>query len=172
MQNQRCVAVSVFVTISALALFAAAPSAQTPATGNVPTVSRLVLQFTERETHLAERLAARDAAGAGNSLTDDFELRASNQPGRPIPRAEWLAQSTQSAGVGSRITQMAVHDLGETAVVSFMQGADTTPGLFVVDVWRRAGNDWKLAVRYASPIAGNVPIPGVPAAEPTIPKKY
>jgi len=27
-------------------------------------------------------------------------------------------------------------------------------------------------VRYAAPIAGNVPIPGVPPAEPTIPKKY
>ncbi len=159
-----------WLAILALGLQIAAAWAQ--ATGNVPTISRLVMQFTERETQLVERLAARDAAGAASSLTDDFELRASNQPGRPIPRAEWLAQSMQSAGVGTRITQMAVHDLGETAVVSFMQGADTTPGLFVVDVWRRAGNDWKLAVRYASPIAGNVPIPGVPPAERTIPKKY
>lgn len=147
-------------------------SAQPTATGRIPTVSRLVLQFTDRETQLDQRIRARDAAGAGNYLTDDFELRASNLPGRPVPRDDWLAQSIQSPGAESRITQMAVHDLGETAVVSFMQGPDTGGSLFVVDVWRRAGSDWKLAVRYAAPIAGNVPIPGVPAAQPTLPKKY
>jgi hypothetical protein len=161
-----------WITAVSLAAHAAGMAAQTAETARVPTVSRLVMQFTEREMQLSERLAARDAAGAGNLLTDDFELRASNQPGRPIPRADWLAQSMRPTGPGSRISQMAVHDLGETAVVSFMQGAETLPGLFVVDVWRRGGSDWKLAVRYAAPIAGNVPIPGVPAAEPTIPKKY
>jgi len=145
---------------------------QTTATGRVPTVSRLVMQFTEREMQLDQRIRSRDSAGAGNLLTDDFELRASNLPGRPVPRADWLAQSLQSPGPESRITQMAVHDLGETAVVSFMQGSDTGGSLFVVDVWRRAGSDWKLAVRYAAPIEGNVPIPGVPPAERTIPKKY
>ena len=67
---------------------------------------------------------------------------------------------------------MAVHDLGETALVSFLQGPDTTASFFVVDAWRRVGGDWKLAVRYAAPTAGNVPIPGVPAAEPNLPKKY
>jgi len=130
------------------------------------------MQFTEREVQLADRLAARDAAGAGSLVADDFELRASNQPGRPIARAEWLAQSMHSTGAESRITQMAVHDMGDSAVVSFMQGPDTGASLFVVDVWRRDGSDWKLAVRYAAPIAGNVPIPGVPAAEPALPKKY
>jgi hypothetical protein len=152
--------------------FSAQGSAQGTSTDRVPTVSRLVKLFGEREARLAERVAARDATGAGNMLTDDFELRASNLPGRPIPRADWLAQSMQSTGVGSRITQMAVHDLGDTAVVSFLQGPDTTASLFVVDVWRRAGDDWKLKARYASPTAGNVPIPGVPPADKNLPKKY
>jgi uncharacterized protein DUF4440 len=168
----RYVAVSAWLAISLLALPIADASGQTTATGRVPTVSRLVMQFTEREIQLAEHLRARNAGSAGNLLTDDFELRASNQPGRPVPRADWLAQSMQSASSESRVTQMAVHDLGETAVVSFLQGADTTPGLFVVDVWRRVGSDWKLSVRYAAPTAGNVPIPGFPPAEPNLPKKY
>jgi hypothetical protein len=170
MNIRRYVAMSAWLAISSLAPQITEASGQ--ATGRVPTVSRLVMQFTEREMQLADRLSARDPAGAGNLLTDDFELRASSQPGRPVPRADWLAQSTQSPGPGNRVTQMAVHDLGESAVVSFMQGPDTGGSLFVVDVWRRTGSEWKLAVRYAAPIAGNVPIPGVPAAEPTLPKKY
>ena len=166
----RYAAISAWLSLLAFPVVDA--SAQTTATGRVPTVSRLVMQFTEREMQLDQRIRGRDAAGAGNYLTDDFELRASNQPGRPIPRADWLAQSVQSPGPGNRVTQMAVHDLGDTAVVSFMQGPDTGGSFFVVDVWRRSGSDWKLAVRYAAPIAGNVPVPGVPAAEPNLPKKY
>ena len=164
--------IALWLAGAALAVHLGTAAAQTVAPGRVPTVSRLVMLFTERENEFAARIRAGDAAGAGSFLTDDFELRASNQPGRPIPRADWLAKSVQSPGASDRITQMAVHDLGDTVVVSFLRGPDTAASLFIVDVWRRAGSDWKLAVRYAAPTAGNVPIPGVPAAEPTLPKKY
>jgi len=148
-------------------------ASQTPATGRVPTVSRLVMLFTEQETRLAERVAARDEAGAGNLLTDDFELRASSQPGRPVPRADWMRQSLQSPGPVAAPTQMAVHDLGSVAIVSFLQRVDSKTNLLVVDVWRRAGDEWKLAIRYAAPAGlSNVPIPGVPPEAPEIPKRY
>jgi hypothetical protein len=132
------------------------------------------MQFTQQENRLAERLAARDAAGAGDLLTDDFELRAGPAPGRAIPRADWLRQSMQSPSGAASPTQMAVHDLGNAAVVSFVQRFESTKvNLFVVDVWRRVGDEWKLAVRYAAP-AGHAafPIPGVPPAAPEIPKRY
>jgi hypothetical protein len=41
----------------------------------------------------------------------------------------------------------------------------------VVDVWRRTGDEWKLAIRYIAP-AGGTSLPGVPRAEPEIPKRY
>ncbi len=145
-------------------------SAQTTATGRVPTISRLVMLFTERERELAARIRARDAAGAGSFLTDDFELRASSEPGRPVPRSDWIRQSIQSPSQEGTPTQMAVHDLGGTAVVSFLQPGGANAGLFVVDVWRRAGEEWKLAVRYVAPAGGAVP--GTTASEPEIPKKY
>jgi hypothetical protein len=129
--------------------------------------------FTEQETRLAERVAARDQAGVGNLLTDDFELRASSQPGRPIPRADWIRQALQSPAPVAAPTQMAVHDLGSVAVVSFLQRADSTTSLLVVDVWRRAGDEWKLAIRYAAPAGpSKVPMPGVPPEVPEIPKRY
>ena len=149
-------------------------AAQTTAPGRIPTISRLVMQFTEQETKLAARIRAKDAAGAGNVLTDDFELRAASQPGRPVPRADWLRQSMQTPGPEAAPTQMAVHDLGGTVVVSFLQTGDgDKASFFIVDVWRRSGEEWKLAIRYAaSAAAGGAPVPGVPPAEPEIPKRY
>ena len=158
----------------ALAAHAGVAAAQTPETSRVPTVSRLVMQFTERESELAARLRAGDAEGAGRLLTDDFELRAGPQPGRPVARDDWLRQSVRSPGPTTTPTQMAVHDLTETMMVSFLQSAaGGSASVFVVDVWRRAGADWKLAIRYIAPAgAGSMALPGVPPPEPTIQKKY
>jgi hypothetical protein len=158
-------------------MFAAASagpaSSQTSSTGRIPTVSRLVLLFSEQETRLAERIAARDQAAVGQMLTEDFELRAGSQPGRPIPRADWMRQSLQSPGPVVAPREMAVHDLGNAAIVSFLQRADGNANLFVVDVWRRAGEEWKLAIRYAAPAGpGNVAIPGVPPEKSEFPKRY
>jgi hypothetical protein len=156
------------------AVVASPGAAQAPAPASIPTVSRLVVVFTEHELRLTERIRARDAAGVGNLLTDDFELRASPRPGRPVPRADWIRQSTASPPALGVPTQMAVHDLGTAAVVSFLQPAEGAKGsLFVIDLWRRVGEDWKLAVRYAAPAGStSVPIPGVPPAAKEIPKRY
>ena len=68
--------------------------------------------------------------------------------------------------------EMAVHDLNGAAIVSFVQGRGQT-AIFVVDVWRMAGADWKLAIRYAAPAENAaVVIPGVGAEPAVIPKKY
>ena len=68
---------------------------------------------------------------------------------------------------------MAVHDLGSDAIVSFVQGDDATRAVFVVDVWRQAAADWRLAIRYASP-AGSAEFAILGAGSPPteIPKKY
>jgi hypothetical protein len=68
---------------------------------------------------------------------------------------------------------MAVHDLGTAAIVSFTQDGPSGP-MFVVDVWRgQGGAEWKLAVRYASPVGASAfVIPGAGPEEKEIPKKY
>jgi hypothetical protein len=157
-------------------LFAASilsASGQTP-DGRIPTVSRLVVLFTQQEMRLAERLRARDAAGVEALLTDDFELRASGRPGRPVPRANWIAQEMKSSAATTAPTEMAVHDLGNAAVVSFLQPSGSAKaGAFVVDLWRRDGEEWKLAVRYQAASGSNAtPMPSVPPASKEIPKRY
>ena len=144
-----------------------------PTGGRVPTVTRLVKLFLEKEASLATAVRNADANALGALLTDDFELRTGARAASPIPRADWMRELLRTRDPGGDISGMAVHDFGAIAIASFMQGTAKGP-LFVVDVWRgQAGGDWKLAIRYASP-AGSpaVTIPGGGTREPEIPKKY
>jgi hypothetical protein len=157
-----------------VALMAATQAAdERPTGGRVPTVTRLVKLFTEREAALADAVRAGDAERAQQLLTNDFEMRTGAASGSPIPRSDWLAEMIRSRDPGEAASGMAVHDLDGTAIVSFTQGGGPN-AVFVVDVWRPVtNNDWQLAIRYAAP-AGTAafPIPGAGAAAPVIPKKY
>src|SRR5882757_8394634 len=118
--------------------------------GRVPTVTRLVKVFTEQEGALAFAVRAGDASTVGRLLADDFEMRTGAMPANPVPRAEWLSEMMRERNSGDDLTGMAVHDLNGAAIVSFVQGRGPA-AIFVVDVWRMAGADWKLAIRYAAP---------------------
>jgi len=128
----------------------------------IGTVTRMVKLFSEQESVLIKSVQEHDMAVIEKILADDFEMRIGSRPNSPIPRSEWIRQSFKEPGPMFTIGQMAVHDYGNTAVVSFQQAP--TEGntrsrikeIFVVDVWIRpdASIDasWKLAVRYASPV--------------------
>jgi hypothetical protein len=139
----------------------------------VPTVTRLVKLFLDKEAALSAATRTGDSAAVKGFLADDFELRAGHRAANPVPLADWLREITRTKEPGGNATRMAVHDVGGgTAIASFNQdGANGS--LFVVDVWRQQGGDWKLAIRYASPAGSPAfAIPGVGPAEPEIPKKY
>jgi hypothetical protein len=143
-----------------------------PTGGRVPTVTRLVKLFTEQEAALASAIRAGDASTVGRFLTDDFEMRMGGMAANPVPRTEWLSEMMRVRNPGDGAAGMAVHDVNGAAIVSFVQGRGQA-AIFVVDVWRMAGADWKLAIRYASPAeSAAVVIPGGGAAPAVIPKKY
>ena len=112
-------------------------------------MTRQVAEFSQHERALAEALHNADRATSDHMLMADFELRDSAMPNQPTPRAQWLA----SAHPDTAAEQMAVHDYGDVAVVSFVNRADKpASAAFVVDVWHKQGTDWQLAVRYQSQI--------------------
>lgn len=167
----RSISLLAMVTLSV----AATPSiaADEPAGGRVATVTRLVKLFLEREEALSAAMRAGDAASLERTLTDDFELRAGARAASPIPRADFLKDVVRSRPASEAPGRMAVHDLGNVAIVSFVQGDDAKRAVFVVDVWRQSGPDWKLAIRYAAPAGTqDFPIPGAGAPPTEIPKKY
>ena len=160
--------------VLAVLLVASGPSvADEPASGGrVTTVTRLVKLFLEKEAALGAAVRNADATALGSLLTDDFELRTGARAASPIPRADWMREVLRTRDPGGDISGMAVHDLGAIAIASYTQDSANGP-MFVVDVWRGQGNDWKLAIRYAGPAGSPAfAIPGGAAGEPEIPKKY
>lgn len=161
------------LSIAALALLPALAFAQA---GRVPTVTRLVKLFLDLEGTLLDAARSGDRAALERQLADDFEMRVAQRPGEPVPRADWLAHTLAARPPAAQIEQMAVHDEGQAALVSFLlrpQGTQQWP-TFVVDTWVRAGDEWRLQVRYAAPVPAHSPrVAGEGSAStPAIPKRY
>jgi hypothetical protein len=125
-----------------------------PATGRIPTVTRLVKIFSQLENDLIARAHAADPQALDAMLDPAFEMRLGAQPGVPVPRDEWMHAARTASREAPRIDRMAVHDFGTIAVVSFREtpatGAARGKPQFVVDCWKRVGDEWTLAVRYVS----------------------
>src|SRR6185369_14662126 len=92
-------------------------AADEPATGRVGTVTRLVKTFLDREEALSAAMRAGDAASLERTLTDDFELRAGARAASPVPRADFLKDVVQNRPASEAAGRMAVHDLGNVAIV-------------------------------------------------------
>lgn len=158
----------IFLALSA-ALGSAGADGQAPTGGRGgPVPTRNVAIFTKLENALADAVQRRDADAMARIVSDDFEIRSAPVPGVPTARdAALQAWSQLPAPASSAIGQMAVHDYGELMVVSFVSKQVTgaaAQSFFVVDTWKRAGTDWKLAVRYAAPIVeGAAVVPGTAA---------
>ena len=160
-----------------VSVFAASASASEGSAGRIPTVTRLVRMFSEMEGNLVQAVEKRDKQAVSKMLSDDFEMRIGATPGDPIPRAAWMQQSFAEPKSSSIIEQMAVHDFGKVAVVSFLwkMQIEKSAGVHeisIVDIWTQGPDNWKLTVRYAGP-TGTVasPLPGVPMNVPAFEKK-
>ena len=108
------------------------------------TLTRTVKIFSELENQLDDARRSHDETALTKLLDANFEQRGGNTPSAPTPRAKWLAQRSPSK---AEISQMAVHEYGNVAVVSF---ADAAQRAFVVDVWNKADDHYALSVRYIS----------------------
>ena len=145
--------------------------------GRIPTVTRLVHEFFQLEGKLSQAVEKRDTPTVSNLLSDDFEMRVGAMPGTPIPRAAWIQQSFVEHESSTEMEQMAVHDFGKIAIVSYLWKIKAIKSkmerdIFIVDTWRQEAGAWKLAVRFAGPGAqSDYPIPGVPIIEPAFEKK-
>ena len=171
---------SLFLTLllsMTVTMLAAPALASANGVGRIPTVTRLVRIFSELEDNLANAVEERDAQAASKLLGGDFEMRVGAMPGNPIPRAAWIQQSLSEPKSSSVMEQMAVHDLGAIAIVSYSwkvkaEKSEAVRDIFIVDVWKRGADDWELAIRYAAPAGkDDLPVPGAPANAPVFEKK-
>lgn len=161
------------VLVGGLLVGSVSAEADTSAPIQVPVLTRLVKLFFGYETRLLDAAKSRDLSALNELLDDDFELRAGPVPGDPTPREDWLRESLGDSSVAYGIEQMAVQDLGQAAVVSYLGRRKGGNNLFFVDVWVKKSGHWKLAVRYLSPAgSANTQLPGWAKKEATLDKRY
>ena len=147
----------------------------------VPTVTRLVKLFTQLEHDIITSLKNNDKPMLSSLVDDRFEMQVASQSKEPVPMSAWLDKSlAESSLYQYEISNMSVYDYGGTAIVSFnwqafspKKDSSVSPGVFIVDVWKKERPGWKLAIRFAEGLQkSGERFPGYAPAEETIEKKY
>ena len=124
--------------------------------------TRSVSKYLGLERALQEGLTDRKRASVRTLLADDFELRTAASPD-VIAADEWLRRELASPEHDHLVQDLAVRELDDVAVVSFLlEPAHVRPAgravvtMFVVDVWRQSPS--KLMSRYiVQPAAAPAP---------------
>jgi hypothetical protein len=147
--------------IASAGVISDAADAQTTDSGKIAIFSRTIKIFGEAEQALDDAVRNHDDAALTKLLAADFELRQANNPGTPVPRADWLAGAAPNPD--SRRSQMTVHDHGTLAIVSFLRDDPAAEAdqpaqrFFLVDVWQKQDDSWQLLTRYQSESVQAIP---------------
>jgi ketosteroid isomerase-like protein len=161
---QRIFASLVSVSILLISLAGGQEPVKPPRNPRIMTGTRQVVLFTSLEKQMMEALQKRDKAALKALLTDDAAVH--------MPDADQLAGEDWVDSVMSKdfalkafgIRQVDVADLGNAAVVAYDRIQDSTfkgkpdgGEFFVVDLWKKDGDTWKLADRYVSKVTSAIP---------------
>jgi len=129
-------------------------------TPTIITATRQVTIFTGLEKQMLLAVQKKDKAAVTALLTDDFEIEMPDAD--PLAGEDWI-DSVMVPDFSLKsfvVRQMSVADLGDVAVVKYdrlQQATFKTKNLngesFVVDVWKKNGDSWKLANRYVAPVS-------------------
>lgn len=139
-------------------------------TPTITTATKQVTLFTGLEKQMLQAVQKKDRAAVEGMLTDEFEIA---MPGvDSLAGPDWV-DSVMAKDFSLKsyvIRQMSVADLGDAAVVKFdriqqatHQGKNESGEFFVVDLWKKSGDSWKLANRYVAKVGA---IPLTPKIEP------
>lgn len=159
--KSRVLIVVLLLALAATAQDARPPQHQggAPAGARVVTMTRPMAIISRLENQLEDALVKGDQAALDGLVTEDFNLWTPRPSGEPVPREDWLKQAPRMLPIQRR--NLAVESLsnGEVFVASFMA---LQPGIakratvdhFLVDVWIKAGDSYRLKARYQAKVTG------------------
>ena len=151
---------SLLSALIVVTIFAAAQEPVKPKlTPHIITATRQVTIFTGLENQLLQAVQKKDKAGLQAILDDSFTIEMPDAD--PLPGDEWLDSVTAKDYVLKSfvVRQMSVADLGDAVVVKFdriheatSKGHADSGEFFVVDLWKKSGDSWKLSNRYVAKV--------------------
>ena len=128
-------------------------------TPTIMTAARQVTFFTALENQLLQAVQKKEQARLKEMLEDDFEIAMPDAD--PLAGEDWVdAVMDKDFSLKSFfIRQMSVADQGACAVVKYQRvqqaswkGMNSSGEFFVVDLWKKNGDIWKLADRYVAKV--------------------
>jgi hypothetical protein len=161
----RCFVFVVSIVFTALVAAPAQEPTQPKLTPRIITATKQVSIFTGLENQLLQAIQKKDKAAAEAMLSDDLNIEMPDAD--PLPGDDWLdsvlaKDYTLKSFV---VRQMSATDLGNAVVVKFDRVQDSTLNgkpdggeFFVVDLWKKSGDSWKLANRYVSKVSSDASI--------------
>jgi ketosteroid isomerase-like protein len=136
---------------------------------SISTATRQVATFAGLEMQLLQAVVKKDKAALTAMLTDDFALEMPDAD--RIAGEDWVDSVIDKDFVLQKfgVRQTSVIDLGNAAVVKYerlqqatYKGAKDSGEFFVVDLWKKDGDTWRLANRYVSKVSSVVPAQSAP----------
>jgi ketosteroid isomerase-like protein len=157
MNTFRAVFLALFACLNLAIITAAQEPVKPPLSTRIVTATRQVTLFSGLERQLLEAVQKKDTAAIKALLTDDFSVRMPDAD--PLPVDDWL-DSVMSKDFNLKsfaVRQVDAVDLRDAAIVKFdrvqqstFKGQNDGGEFYVVDIWRKAGDSWKLSDRYVS----------------------
>jgi Domain of unknown function (DUF4440) len=161
----RCFVFIVSIVFTALVAAPAQEPTQPKLTPRIITATKQVSIFTGLENQLLQAIQKKDKAAAEVMLSDDLTIEMPDAD--PLPGDDWLdsvlaKDYTLKSFV---VRQMSATDLGNAVVVKFDRVQESTLNgkpdggeFFVVDLWKKSGDSWKLANRYVAKVSSDASI--------------
>ena len=148
-------------------------SAQEPVkpslTPRIITATKQVTMFSGLEKQMLQAVQKKEKAALASMLADDCSIDMPDSD--PMDCGDWIdsVMNKDFALTKFVIRQVSVADLGTAAVVSYdrvqdskYKGKPDGGEFFVVDLWEKDGNAWKLANRYVSKVGSTPYMPKGP----------
>jgi ketosteroid isomerase-like protein len=162
--------VSLLLVLVATALFSAAQEPVKPALSpRIITATKQVTIFNGLEKQLLQAVQKKDRAAVQAMLSDDLIIEMPDAD--PLPGDDWLdsVMAKEYTLKSFIVRQMSATDLGNAVVVKFdriqeasSKGQADNGEFFVVDLWKKDGDNWKLANRYVSKVSSQPSMPKAP----------
>ena len=159
-----------FAVLVAASIFSAAQEPVKPALSpRIITATKQVSIFSGMENQLLQAIQKKDKAAAQAMLSDDLIIEMPDSDS--LPGDDWITSVLSKDFVlkSFMVRQLSVLDLGDSAVVKFdrvqqstYKGAADGGEFFVVDLWKKSGDSWKLANRYVSKVSS---VPWMPKGD-------
>jgi ribosomal protein L14 len=150
-----------FAVLIATNIFSAAQEPVKPSLSpRIITATRQVVIFTDLETQLLRAVQGKDQASLSKLVSDDCIIEMPDAD--PLPCDDWMKSVLSKDYVLKTfvVRQVSVVVGPDSSVVKFDRVQQSTfkdkpegGEFFVVDVWKKDGDTWKLANRYVSKVS-------------------